>query len=121
LVDASSVLGAYRYGFHNRASDSVSFLLDRNFGRVKYLFFRSPKHMRNCLWNCFFGIVGWIIGAAGVSALVAYFLGITIVIAGVSVVTIGAGLVAGLVAAGFVLVVGSAVALAICYVRCRRR
>lgn len=77
--------------------------------------------MRNCLWNCFFGIVGWIIGAAGVSGLVAFFMGITIVIGGVAVLTIGAGLGAALVAAGFVLVVGSLVALTICYARCSRR
>ena len=71
-----------------------------------------------CMQNCMIGAGMWVLGGSVISAIIAYFMGVNIVI-GMLTVVFAPGVITALVALGFVLVVGSLVALAWCYFRCR--
>lgn len=77
--------------------------------------------MRVCLTNCLRNLLLWVLGGAVISSVVAYILGVSIVIGTATVVAFPPGIIAALVALGFVIVAGSLVALGWCYVRCRRQ
>lgn len=77
--------------------------------------------MRQCFNNCFFSAGGFILAIGVIAAIYAYFQGISIIILGISVASIPAGIVAALVALAGIAVIGLIGAAIICDQRCRRR
>lgn len=77
--------------------------------------------MRNCLLNCLRGLIGWVLGGAAISGIVAFLLGVNIVIGTAVVVAFPPGIIAALVAIATVVVLGLLVSIGWCYARCSRR
>jgi O-antigen/teichoic acid export membrane protein len=77
--------------------------------------------MRNCLLRCLRDLIGWVLGGAGISGIVAYLLGVNIVVGTATIVAFPPGIVAALVAIGTVVVLGLLVSIGWCYARCARR
>jgi len=73
------------------------------------------------LQDCLRDLLGGLVAGALISSVVAYIMGVSIVIGTATVVAFSPGIIAALAALGFVLVVGGLVALGWCYVRCRRQ
>ncbi len=77
--------------------------------------------MGNCLWRCLRNFLPWYIGASVISAIVAYFLGINIVIGTAVIISLSPGIIAALVALVGVFILLFIVGLITCLNRCRQR
>jgi hypothetical protein len=76
--------------------------------------------MGACMRNCLISVGLWVLGGAAIAGIVAYFLGISLVVGTAVIVSFPPGIVAALVAIAGVVIIGFLVALGWCYVRCAR-
>ena len=74
----------------------------------------KEKNMRNCLWRCLRDFLPWFVSGSVISAIVAYFMGITIVI-----VIFPPGIIAALAALVGVFILLYIVGITICVKKCK--
>lgn len=77
--------------------------------------------MRNCLTNCLRDLFLWILGGSIIGAIVAFFMGISIVVGTATIAVFPPGIIAALVALVGIFILAYLVGLLFCLNRCRRR